>query len=424
MKIFYLIFALLIVLNLPLVSQDSCITTKCHKDFKAFKSLHAPVEEDCTNCHEQVEKHKFKFDDRENLCIQCHDDKKEGKVVHEAVGSGSCTDCHDPHGNKYSSLLKEDRIDKVCFECHDQDEMVKKFIHGPMESGECTMCHDAHTSANAKLLKSPQGKLCTECHEDKDISKMGKNVHAPMEEGCSECHNPHSSEFEHQLKTEQGKVCAECHDDIVEKSLKAKVQHKPLNEGRKCGNCHDPHGTGMAKLLKTDLMNVCLNCHKKPLENSPHGKYNIADVLKKNKFKHGPVEDGECGSCHNAHGSDHFRLLINTYPEKMYTKYDKKSYLLCFECHDDSIARTAKTVALTDFRDDDKNLHFVHVNKEKGRTCRFCHEVHASNSPKQIREKVKFGKWELPIGFKKTSTGGSCAPGCHKPYTYSRKEKK
>ena len=69
------------------------------------------------------------------------------------------------------------------------------------------------------------------------------------------------------------------------------------------------------------------------------------------------------------------------------------------------------------------NLHYLHVNRDKkGRTCRACHETHASNAEKHIRDSVPFGKggWELPIGFEKTASGGSCSPGCHKPIGYDR----
>ena len=81
-----------------------------------------------------------------------------------------------------------------------------------------------------------------------------------------------------------------------------------------------------------------------------------------------------------------------------------------------------KTQDLTDFRNGDLNLHFMHVNKDpRGRTCRACHETHASNLPKHIREKVPYGSWVLPIQFTKTDTGGSCLPGCHIAKGYDRK---
>jgi hypothetical protein len=65
----------------------------------------------------------------------------------------------------------------------------------------------------------------------------------------------------------------------------------------------------------------------------------------------------------------------------------------------------------------------VHVNRDKkGRTCRACHETHASSKAKHIRESVPFGSggWMLPIKFEKLESGGSCSPGCHTPYSYDR----
>ena len=78
-------------------------------------------------------------------------------------------------------------------------------------------------------------------------------------------------------------------------------------------------------------------------------------------------------------------------------------------------------VGLTRFRDGEVNLHRLHVNREKGRTCRACHEVHASKNPFHIRDAVPFGGrgWQLEIRFKKAETGGSCAPGCHVERAYA-----
>ena len=82
---------------------------------------------------------------------------------------------------------------------------------------------------------------------------------------------------------------------------------------------------------------------------------------------------------------------------------------------------TPETTDLTDFRNGKTNMHYLHVNKaERGRTCRACHETHGSDLPKHIRESIPYGKWDLPIRFTKTETGGSCSPGCHLPKPYDR----
>jgi predicted CXXCH cytochrome family protein len=67
-------------------------------------------------------------------------------------------------------------------------------------------------------------------------------------------------------------------------------------------------------------------------------------------------------------------------------------------------------------------MHWVHVNQEKGRTCRACHEVHASTHPAHIRDAVPFGNtgWMLELNYQQTAEGGSCSPGCHKPRSYNR----
>ena len=61
---------------------------------------------------------------------------------------------------------------------------------------------------------------------------------------------------------------------------------------------------------------------------------------------------------------------------------------------------------------------------KKGRTCRACHETHASSNPKHIRDSVPFGKggWSLPIKFEKRPSGGSCAPGATSRSAYDRIE--
>jgi predicted CXXCH cytochrome family protein len=64
------------------------------------------------------------------------------------------------------------------------------------------------------------------------------------------------------------------------------------------------------------------------------------------------------------------------------------------------------------------------VNKaERGRTCRACHEVHASPNPHQLRESVPYGpkNWLLKVGYTQTATGGSCARTCHDTKTYVNK---
>ena len=138
---------------------------------------------------------------------------------------------------------------------------------------------------------------------------------------------------------------------------------------------------------------------------------------------HGPIKQKDCSGCHDPHGSKNFRILRHFYPPSFYKAFAPENYNLCFSCHEKSLVLNPQTTKLTNFRNGNMNLHFKHVNKPiKGRTCRACHETHASNFPKHIREGVPFGGWELPVNYQKTETGGSCTPGCHKVKRYDREK--
>jgi hypothetical protein len=63
------------------------------------------------------------------------------------------------------------------------------------------------------------------------------------------------------------------------------------------------------------------------------------------------------------------------------------------------------------------------VNKtDRGRTCRACHEVHASKQPRHVRDGVPYGPqgWVLKINYTKTANGGQCTKTCHDTKRYER----
>ncbi|MEJ2244791.1 MAG: cytochrome c3 family protein [Acidobacteriota bacterium] len=143
--------------------------------------------------------------------------------------------------------------------------------------------------------------------------------------------------------------------------------------------------------------------------------------MDRSEYVHKPVVDRECGDCHEPHGSDYYRLLVKRYPPEFYAPFDISNYDLCFSCHREDIVLIEETENLTDFRNGETNLHYLHVNMpERGRTCRSCHATHASNEPKHLRKQVPFGGWGIPILLEKTETGGGCSPGCHDARAYDR----
>ena len=136
---------------------------------------------------------------------------------------------------------------------------------------------------------------------------------------------------------------------------------------------------------------------------------------------HGPIRDKNCSGCHDPHGTQNIRLLRKYFAPEFYAPFDLHDYELCFDCHPKTLVLEEKTTRLTNFRDGDRNLHYLHVNRQKGRTCRACHQPHASKRSFHIRETVPFGNWALPINYQSLPNGGQCSPGCHKTKRYKRK---
>jgi predicted CXXCH cytochrome family protein len=203
--------------------------------------------------------------------------------------------------------------------------------------------------------------------------------------------------------------------------MNATFKHSVVTKDAACLNCHTAHGGDLAKLMRNDPIKVCMRCHEND-QKDPTGRvvHSVAMVMDPKLSKHGPIRDGNCAGCHNTHGSDVSRLLKAPYPEAFYQPFSEDKYQLCFSCHDKQLVETPKTANLTNFRNGDRNLHFVHVNRDKGRNCRSCHETHASRNELQIRDSVPFGQWEMPLKYVSSASGGSCSPGCHKPFAYDR----
>ncbi len=351
-------------------AEPTCVTAQCHATILTKKDVHPPAES-CDTCHEAAESQ------------------------------------HPQPGKKTFKLVAP--MKELCASCH-SDKTGMAHMHGPAEAGDCVACHDPHQSDNPKLLVKNEDELCVDCHEDAEEFQKKPHVHAALGNGCTTCHDPHGSEHAKLLPEAGGGVCVTCHAEIGDK-LAAPVVHAAVKSEKACVTCHSPHASDQDKLLLAPEKDTCLGCHKTIV---PAGAATV----------HAPVKDGACAHCHDPHGGPNPRLLTASFPKQPYVPYTDQDYALCFSCHKREMLEYPDTSFATGFRDGERNLHFLHVNnKQKGRSCRLCHEVHASRGPMLIADTVPFGTWSLPIKFVKTETGGSCAPGCHKPQTYDRKKK-
>ncbi len=411
----------------PNTIQKTCITSECHADYSKKSYVHGPVGlGDCASCHESkdAESHTFEFARKgRDLCEYCHLDQMVGKNIHEPLKTGDCIQCHVPHSSDNKFLLPENTVAELCENCH-QTLKGLKYLHGPVAVGECTICHNSHGSDHESLLNTEPSELCFSCHVvTKNQLHKFEYVHEPAQNDCIGCHNSHGADNAMMLKAETPELCYPWHENIKKISTDSKYKHSVVGKKGGCLQCHTPHASTVQYGLKDDPATLCMTCHDKPVGiNKDEVLKSFSDEIDNKKFMHGPVAQKDCKGCHLAHGSDHYRLLAKNYPSEFYAPYDPDNYELCFSCHPESLARTEETRNLTDFRNGSLNLHYLHVNKAvRGRTCRSCHETHASNLPKHIRKSVPYGMWELPIKFTKTDQGGSCSPGCHLPAEYNRK---
>lgn len=302
------------------------------------------------------------------LAAGCHDGMADSPRIHARVALRSCGVCHVPVGKLADHTFRPVAADGgVCRSCH-PSHGKEALVHTPFREARCLACHDPHGgSAKALLADEDQARMCGKCHESRRDS----------------------------------------------------VLHGPYADGD-CLTCHEPHESGFKALARGPPADLCMGCHDRELE-AVDGRRVVADVatlIRSSPFKHGPIREGKCESCHDAHASPHPNLLRKAYPADFYQAYAESHYALCFECHESALALRERTTTLTKFRDGDLNLHYLHVNKKKGRSCRACHEIHASSQPFHLRESVPFGDWILPIDFRRTETGGACLSGCHQLTEY------
>ncbi|USN99276.1 MAG: hypothetical protein H6810_00950 [Phycisphaeraceae bacterium] len=412
------------------IPRGGCVTTECHPGVKAGPFVHGPVHVDaCESCHTLADAstHAFTFErDQDKTCTFCHlVEIPAGDVVHAPFAEGACLSCHDPHGGRERSLLRGRSYAESCSQCHTDARGAHQHVHGPVAAGACGACHQPHSAPHKGLLVLEGRELCLRCHvtTGMEIDSMHV-VHEPVEGDCRVCHDPHATDVAAMLPEEPEALCLGCHADIADMIGNATTQHAAVTSEQSCLNCHAPHASNHERMLRNEPVDLCLKCHDKPIE-APDGTklVDMKQLIESGGTLHGPVAQGNCTACHDIHGGGRDRLLAGEYPSALYYPFSGNAYALCFSCHDQDLVLVEESDVVTGFRNGAQNLHFVHVNKdERGRSCRVCHNSHASKNDHFIRDSIPYGPagWELPIGYAGTATGGSCQSGCHQPFAYDR----
>ncbi len=284
--------------------------------------------------------------------------------------------------------------------------LISLFLPGPAAS---------HAGHGKKVL---QTSMCVDCHGALVEHEV---MHMPASDACDNCHestgesHPREGVMGFTLMDQIPELCFYCHEEPADPSH----GHQPVAEGA-CLSCHDAHGSSEPSLLHLPGEELCLSCHNRVYRTDSSETINIRRLVRGQAMAHSAIDGGGCTVCHQAHGSEYRALLNTPYPEADYLPAKTENFELCFLCHDTDIIDAEETQWATNFRNGNRNLHFVHINGNKGRNCRMCHNLHGSPQPYLVEEVVEFGKWEMEMNFIPRENGGSCLPGCHGNLSYTR----
>jgi predicted CXXCH cytochrome family protein len=293
---------------------------------------------------------------------------------------------------------------------------------GPHDGGAdkelCDACHVADDPEKHEFRYAASGgQFCTDCH----ASLMQHDFkHEPAEQGlCTFCHSAHESQYAGLLKFPPEALCVSCHSDAVPD--RARVVHGPVEQGH-CVVCHNPHSSDIDDYLVAAVPELCFGCHDK--DQTDHDGRTLPAVeqsfLDKSLIQHPPFARGECLLCHDPHASVSIRLQRMPYSQAFYTDFSSDKFF-CLMCHGETTFTEPRTLTATKFRNGNLNLHYRHVEREKGRGCRACHHQHASRLEAQIATDTFLGEQNIGIkSFAKSETGGTCAPLCHRAVKYDR----
>jgi len=179
-----------------------------------------------------------------------------------------------------------------------------------------------------------------------------KNLHQPVRDAeCLSCHQ--QAAREHPLKDGKSYPLAAKGAELCNRCHdpfgKKKLVHAPVQEGD-CLSCHKAHGAKGRFLLDDgeDQGALCFGCH----DSAPFAR----------EYVHGPVAMGNCTACHDPHQSDAKSLL------------KRGSRELCLSCHSE-FAKKMRAAAI------------IHP-PVKNEPCVSCHDPHSAATRYLLKEKM------------------------------------
>jgi predicted CXXCH cytochrome family protein len=114
---------------------------------------------------------------------------------HGAFNRKDCFACHDNASGAWTIAL-DDAV--LCAKCHER-RAPAQYVHGPVAIGSCTVCHDPHGQTSPSFLTASGETLCFRCHTESDVLKHlailpGSDGVLLRDKGCIHCHDPHQAD--------------------------------------------------------------------------------------------------------------------------------------------------------------------------------------------------------------------------------------
>jgi predicted CXXCH cytochrome family protein len=261
-----------------------------------------------------------------------------------------CGTCHDSHGSSNYRLLKTRLNGKNGIAVSATvDSHGRTTSYGSGMSGFCTACHKAYIQcgSSAGYTRHPVDVALT-AQEMANYNHAQGGRYLPLEAGnkvtCITCHFAHGSPNADMLRLPGNQMCQACHAkglDTLNGYVDVKYTHGGFNgNGGNCSVCHSMHVANNRKLLlNAEESDLCYGCHasgsaypsvwKGDQPQTPGGwdgtggsfgafynrttggtaKSHHSINKTDSPAPGGTTVEHHCGTCHNPHGNNNYRLL-------------------------------------------------------------------------------------------------------------------
>ena len=384
----------------------------------------------CGKCHREGAPvaRVYNIPERDILSNYSQSIHGEGLFKQGLIVTATCNDCHGNHlvlPHTYArSTVSARNIASTCTKCHARIEEVHiKIIKGELWEQEpgaipaCTDCHQPHTIRKTSLVLGTSDRECLKCHEKPDIYKItaGEQVSLTVNKEdiqgsthrnipCVKCHSDITPQRPRPCETAGRVDCSNCHAQIAEDYFSSGHGEAYFQKSKDAPYCTDCHGKHIVlshlddrdKTYRSRIPQLCGGCHGR-IDSPAMLKTSQGNVLVdysssvhgQGLLKKGLLPSAICTDCHSAH-------FILDHEDKRSSIYYKNIPATCATCHQGI------------YKEFTQSIHSPSVSKTKEKlpNCEDCHSAHTITEIQQDQFMTEV-----------TSQCGSCHQDLSETYT-------